>query len=315
MQKDKSFVSLILKIEHLEPAHATKVHELEEALKKDFEYYEIILVMNGMAASEKNELNNILSKGSFKNLTLLWLKDRIHSEHAMLAGIHRSIGDFIFQIPFPNFDFENGLLGDMLNSLREQQVDVIAAVPQGNTPLSSRVFYGVFNSLSVNDTALATERILLTSRRSINAASKIRQNLKYFKLLLAQAGYQRSTLNYKALPMQTPLAQATSSERLELAFDLLLNYSVFGSRISFVMTALMMLFALFVGVYSIYSYLYFNVVSGWTSMMIFMSVSFAGVFFMLAILASSVRKLIDMIQNESAYKVEEIIHLKLEKTH
>lgn len=310
MLKDKSFVSLVFKIENSDHSYTANISAVESFLSKNFEYYEIILVLNGTSARSKNEINQTLSKSSFKNLTILWLKQRIHSEHAMLAGVQRSIGDFIYQIPFPNFDFENSLFVEMLTSLREGEVDVVAAIPQGNIPLSSKIFYRVFNSLSVSDAALSTERILLTSRRSINAASKIRQNLKYFKLLLAQAGYQRSSLSFEAKKTEFPLQQASSTERMELAFDLLLNYSVFGSRISFVMTAMMILFAIAVGVYSIYSYLYFNVVSGWTSMMIFVSVSFAGVFFMLAILASSVRKLIDMIQNDSAYKVEEILHIK-----
>ena len=91
-------------------------------------------------------------------------------------------------------------------------------------------------------------------------------------------------------------------EKINLGLDVLVNFSDIGIKIAINISMLFLLITLFTLGYTIYSYLTLDKIqSGWTTMMLFMSVSFSGIFFVLAILAKYMTVTMIEIKDRPSY--------------
>ena len=129
-----------------------------------------------------------------------------------------------------------------------------------------------------------------------------RQRMRYQKALLVHAGYQKKILTYK--PTTKSLRSIRSlSERVQLATDILISYTDLGARISFIFCSSFSLFSLCITIYALYAYFFKeNVISGWASMIVFVSVAFSALFFMIGLVGAYLRRILIEVQGAPPYR-------------
>jgi dolichol-phosphate mannosyltransferase len=154
---------------------------------------------------------------------------------------------------------------------------------------------------------LSTESFRVVSRRAINRVTEFKTQLMYRKALYHYCGLDTFQYNYSANNKKIKLYHLGFTERLRLATNIIIGYSNMGTRIAASLSVMFLGVALAAGVYTLFSYFFRNEIqSGWTTTMLFLSISFSGIFFILAILSEYMASLLAEMKNKNAYLVKSI---------
>ena len=98
--------------------------------------------------------------------------------------------------------------------------------------------------------------------------------------------------------------------RRDMAFNSLILFTNLGYQVSSLLAGMMMLAALFIGLYTIVIFVGAKPVEGWTTTMLFLSLAFFGVFAIFAIIIKYLSILIDLVFTKQQYAIEGIEKLK-----
>lgn len=223
-------------------------------------------------------------------------------ETAMNAGIDLAIGDFVFEFDSIELDYDLSLITDIYFKSLEGY-DIVSAVPN-NVKMTSKMFYKVFNKYANMENQLRTERFKIISRRGINRVDSMNVKIPYRKAVYANCGLKQTFIQYKVSPSSQ--GKSTIKDRRELAIDSLLLFTDIGYRISIFMATIMLLFSVFVAIYSIFIFVNGNPVAGWTTTMLFLSFAFFGLFSLLTILIKYTQLLLNLQFTKQDYIIEGI---------
>lgn len=219
----------------------------------------------------------------------------------MLAGVDFAIGDFVFEFDSPIINYK---LEEITNLYFKsmQGFDIVAASPNKELSNSSKVFYSYLNKISHRKMELTTETFRIISRRALNRVLKNKEKLRYRKALYHYSGFNTFIHKYDVINDKNIESSLNLREKINLASDVLINFSDIGIRIAMNISIFFTIIALGTLVYTVYSYLTLdNIQAGWTTMMLFMSVSFSGMFFLLAILAKYMTAAMNEIKEGPSY--------------
>lgn len=199
------FLSVVTVIDQSE-----EIQRLPELLKNlygelngRFSDFEIILVnnTNGQRFDEKiTPLNTALKQ----NIFLLNLSSPVNKNHAIVAGLDRSNGDYTIIFEF-EFYQKTALVGQLFEESNKGNDIVYLRAKHRLSNLRFRVFYKLFywilrnySTLSIDDRAHDTRII---SRRALNSLLRLRENLRYMKAIYSIVGYRTAHLDVD-VPLQ-----------------------------------------------------------------------------------------------------------------
>ena len=137
------------------------------------------------------------------------------------------------------------------------------------------------------------------SRRGINRVHAISPGLPYRKAAYAASGLAQSTLTFEGV-----MARRTGN--MTLAADSLVLYTNAGFKLSFGVAAGMMALALLELVYTLAVFFGHRFVEGWVTTMFVLTVGFAGVFGILAIVIKYLSLILEMVFRRQTYLVESV---------
>ncbi|HOV79234.1 MAG TPA: glycosyltransferase [Bacillota bacterium] len=308
---EKNFVSAVVYVRNNEKELELFFRGLTEKLYENFEAFEIIFI-NDYSSDKSVEIIKRVSKVlAGMTISIVNLSYYHGLETAMVAGVDLAIGDFVFEFDSPVVDYDfNEIMRVYYHSLKGY--DIVSTSPETRGNFASRCFYSIFRRYSKNYVQLNTERFRILSRRAINRINILSSSIPYRKAVYYNCGLKTSTLFY--VPIRKVMINFNDqqcSERLELAFNSLLIFTNLGARIALCMAVLMAFISLFMLGYTVYVYTVFDrVVEGWTTIMLFVSVSFTGVFILLAILIKYVSLILYLQHTKQNYVFESIEKLK-----
>ena len=190
-----SLISVIQKPADIKglPVFLKKVHDL---MTSNFSDYEVILINNLPGYNLGDELKQ-LEKVYKNQVFILNLSTSINKNHAIIAGLDRSNGDYtvVFELEFA----DNPELILQLFQKTQENYDIVYLRGTGpKVSLLYQLFYRIFYFLLRNYSSLKidarayTTRII--SRRALNSLLKLRENLRYMKALYSIVGYNTSYL-------------------------------------------------------------------------------------------------------------------------
>jgi polyisoprenyl-phosphate glycosyltransferase len=300
--KEKAFVSFVVQVERVTTMELSALERVDQFFASVFQNHEIVIVDN---TGEKEPYTLLIKAAQRLSglVSVVKLSTQRPVEIAMLAGVDKAIGDYIFQMQALILDFDFTLLEQIFKTCA-RGTDIVFASPSEKVPATSKLFYALFNRLSHITDSLKTDRIVLASKRALNAVVNTKQRFRYQKALLALSGFSREWVEYQPLKEQA-VTKRSFGRRVQLAVDLFIAYSTVGVRIGFVFSALFLAFSIAIGTFAIYSFVSRqNILSGWTSLMLFLSVSFTGLFFLLGIVSEYLRHILLETQGTPLYIVE-----------
>ena len=300
--KEKKVVSAVIYLHNNENVIVPFVKTIVSTLEGIFEKAEIIIV-NDASADKSVEL--VKNDASLKGHSISIIQMSFHQgiEVSMTAGVDLSLGDFIFEFDDLLIDYDISLIEKSYRKLIEGN-DIVTVSPINSNSLVSTIFYKVYNYFSVSGYKIQSDRFRILSRRSINRAYSISKSIPYRKALYANSGLKISSITY--LPNKNREKKSSFFQN-KMAINTLIIYTNLAFRISIAITLLLFLFTLGTVFYTIM--IYFSdkkPIEGWTTLMMLISGSFSGLFFLLAIIIKYLSLLVELVYSKKMYLFESI---------
>lgn len=298
--KEQVFVSIVLYANNEQDTIEKALLQIDRFMERSFQYYEIIVVNDASNDSTLMKLRIVAEqlKGS---LIILNLSRKHGIEKAMMAGLIKSMGDFVFEIENTVFDFQVEQILDMYK-IALTGSDIVVLAPVTSPSWTSKMFYKIINSISYLKLDLRTETVRLVSRRALNAMLNLKEKVRYRKALYSYTGYSKKNITYNPDKSKTILVRKFNQENIGTAFDIIVSFSNIGLKFAHYLSITFFLFSLFMGVYALYNYIFNEfVVQGWTTLMILISSGFAGLFFIVGMLGEYISRILIEIQDRPAY--------------
>lgn len=281
------------------------VHFLESIAKTTnalFEKTEIIVVND---FSTDQSVQKIKESTVLKNEQLTILQMSFHQglEIAMTAGVDLSAGDFVYEFDDITLDYDLLFIEKAYRKLIEGN-DIVSVSPRRFNSFSSKLFYKVYNTFSKSKYKIRSDRFRVLSRRSINRAYSISIAIPYRKALYANSGLKNETLIYEN---QSNLVNTKSVFRNKMAINTLIIYTNLAFKISIGITLLLFLTTLSMIFYALIIYFgNYKPIEGWTTLMMIISGSFSGLFFLIAIIIKYLSLLLELVYYKKSYFFESI---------
>lgn len=300
--KEKKVVSAVLYLYNNEDVIVPFVKTIATTLDALFEKIEIIIVND---ASTDRSVEVLKSNLELKNYSISIVQMSFHQgiEVSMTAGVDLSLGDFIYEFDDLLIDYDISLIEKSYRKLIEGN-DIVTVSPSKSNSFISNLFYKVYNYFSISGYKIQSDRFRILSRRSINRAYSISKSIPYRKALYANSGLKISSIAY--MPNQNR-EKSKNFFRNKMAINTLIIYTNLAFRISIAITLLLFLFTLGTVFYTLM--VYFSdkkPIEGWTTLMILISGSFSGLFFLLAIVIKYLSLLVELVYSKKVYLFESI---------
>jgi len=302
MIKEAVFISVVTYLYNDEKRVNNFLKSIDAILHHRFETYEIILVND---FSTDQTLTNVRTtiKEINGNVILVDLSRKHGIEQAMMAGLERSVGDFIFEFDSANIDYPIDVVHEVYQ-VAVTGYDIVSASAIKESPFSSRVFYRLINKMSYLDLDLSTESFRLVTRRALNAVLNLKEKVRYRKALYAFTGYAKTKVQYQPINNVASRRKSLSNENINLALSVIVSFSDFGLKLAHYIAILFLAISLSVIGYSLFQYFFKqNIVEGWTSLMILVAFGFSGIFFILGMLGEYIGRILTETQNRPSYTI------------
>lgn len=295
--REKNFVSCVVYL-HNDGRLATEFMSVICSIMKDnFEKYEIICVNDGCVDDTVELLKEFLAGETRKPMvSLINLSYYQGVESAMNAGRDLAVGDFIFEFDKCKMDFDPSLVMGVYRKALEGY-DVVAAAPRFGIPLTSRLFYLVYNWGSRYKGKIRQERFRVISRRAVNRVNQMNVYIPYRKAMYMNCGLKTDTICYDNKEMiKRRRNREERDSRSTLALDTIIIFTDVLEKLSMMVSvvlfgALLIMFGYLV--YSIFSKV--RPVEGWLSTMSLMSFGF----FMMSVMLTLILKYLSVLLNMS----------------
>jgi glycosyltransferase involved in cell wall biosynthesis len=223
--KDPTFVSAIIRVAEKPGVVREALLSLDQFLYDKFKAYEIVVVNDAESDHVGKAIADV--KGDLHGVVVV-LEMAYHQgvETAMLAGLDRAMGDFVYEIDDARLDYAIEILDEMY-SVARSGYDVVAAVPE-NLPIRLKAFYWACNRLSSFSPRLGYERIRISSRRAVDALLQQPERVRYRQVLYRYSGYRHSIVRYRS----NDKAALRRSGQLTFGIDIFWSFADAGVGIS-----------------------------------------------------------------------------------
>lgn len=304
LDKEKNFISIVVYLKNAEDKIEKFSKDIDSFFRDKFLSYEFVFVndnSNDKTKEKLKEISDILSG----NVVVVDLAYEHGIELGMLAGVDFAIGDFVFEFDSIDINYDlNEIMKIYEKSM--QGYDIVAASPNTKLNFSSSIFYKILNIVSYKHMNLTTEIFRVISRRAINRILKNKEKFRYRKALYHYSGF--NTFVYKYNPINDIKIENKMSlkEKINLGCEILMNFSELGVKLASSISLMFLLFTVLVIIYTVYLN---KIQEGWTILMVFMSISFSGVFLILAILAKYMTITMKEVKESPSYIFKRIDRL------
>ncbi|MDB3980057.1 glycosyltransferase [Candidatus Marinimicrobia bacterium] len=290
--KEQVFISIVVYAYNEEISIKKFLENILSFLENKFEHYELLIVNDSSTDSTKSIVKEFLKDKEHNNITMINLSKRHGLETAILVGVDYAIGDYVIEIDSPSMPYKIEYLNELYIKSSEG-FDIVSLKLNKNLKITSTIFYKILNKFSKIKVDDKSEIGFILSRRAINAISRVKDKIKYRKIIHNFSGFNKTSISVDIDPSK--IKSLNSSERIEMASDILFSYSDIGFKISYYIAVTFMIISLALGVYTVINY-FFNqdLVTGWTTMMMFMSIGFSGIFFVF----SNLSKILSLMNKE-----------------
>ena len=306
MNKEKNFISAVIYVHNNELQIKDFLRTVSTVLEQNFEKSEVICVNDFSDDNSVAKIKEVSKEFSKTCISILNMSYFHGVEVAMTAGVDLAIGDFVYEFDSTVLDFDKEEIMKVYHKSLEG-FDIVSASPNKTKRKSSRLFYSVFNRFSGLNYKMTTERFRILSRRVINRISAMNKTMPYRKPVYAACGLKTTNLVYKVTAnIKEKEDSFIKNYRKVLAEDSFIIFTDLGYRISRGIAIFLLFFTVCVGIYSVVYKIIRNPVPGWTSTILFLSVSMFFMFMILTIILKYLQILVNLVFKKTRYNFESI---------
>lgn len=302
--KEKGYISVVCYLQNDSKTIEAFIREVSAFLLESFESLQFVFV-DDFSSDNTFDITSKLMEDMKLSGSILRLSQKHGRERGVLAGLDKAVGDFIFDFDSPIIDFPLSLCTQSFEKIKSGK-DIVVVHPKDPVDLFTQIYYYLFNKFSYLSEPIATERMQVMTRRALNSILTINERVRNKKALLSLAGFPRERIPYTPINKKY-VDKRPFSEKLSYALESLISYTFIGSRAPMLFSVIFFIISILIGVWATYNYLYTPNVAGigWASTMGFLSISFSGLFFILAILSEFLIKILRESVNIPIYTISQ----------
>jgi polyisoprenyl-phosphate glycosyltransferase len=306
INKEKKLISAVIYLHNSQDEILEFLKKIINLISNSFDKFEIIIVND---CSLDNSIDLIKKNEELKSQNISVINMSVYQglEISMCSGIDLSIGDFVYEFDDLNIDYNENLIFESFIKITKGY-DIVSVSPNKSNSIFSNIYYKIFNNFSKSKYKIRSERFRILSRRAINRAYSINKTIPFRKALYANSGLKMDVITYRpSQKLIRKLTKETSLFRNKMAINSFIIYTNLAFKISLLITIILFCFTMLSSFYTFY--IFFSEkkpIEGWTTIMLLISGSFSGIFFVLAIIIKYLSLLIEMIYTQKTYLVESI---------
>lgn len=306
-KKEKKFVSLVIYLHNMENEIVPFFKNIIPFFGENFEQYEVICVDDMCMDNTISVLKEYLEKHELSAMVNIVHMSFYHGlESAMNAGRDLAIGDFIYEFDTVYVDYKREVLECIYEKVFHGN-DIVAAGTKANTPLSSKIFYWLYNKTNDGRVKIGPETFRIVSRRAVNRVKTIGQYIPYRKAIYSNCGLNTVTVLYEPIEKVRKKNKRGERERFSLALDSFIYFTNALERVSAVICVVFLCISVGMGGYIIKDYMGGQtIVEGWMSTMGFLSLGFLGIFALLTIILKYLSVILNLIFKQQRYLISDI---------
>jgi glycosyltransferase involved in cell wall biosynthesis len=215
--KEKVFVSAVLYVHNERDTVLEGLLKLDSKFNELFQNYEIIIVNDASNDGTMEVIRHNADKIN-SNMTVITLSRKHGVESGIMAGLIKSMGDFVFEFETTKNDFPLDLIHTIYKTALTGFDIVVASVSTG-IPWTSKVFYKLVNKITYLQLDLRSESARMVSRRAMNAMLNLKEKVRYRKALYAYTGYSKKVIIYEPNSKHNSARAGLNRENISTAFD------------------------------------------------------------------------------------------------
>lgn len=304
--KEKNFISAVIYVNNNQEHIKEFLSNIYKTLDENFNKFEIIIVNDASTDETVKRVKEFSETVTSSVISIVNMSFYQGLELAMNAGVNLAIGDFVYEFDNVYKDYDNKIIIDLYYKSLEG-FDIVSATPKNYNSKSSKLFYKLFNSCANTMYELNTESFRILSRRGINRVHSMSKTIPYRKAIYSNCGLKIYNIVYDNKNYNFKMNKKIKNNRREIASNSLILFTDLGYKISIGMTLLMMLIAIATSVYVIITFLgNKRPIEGWTTIMLFLSGGFFGVFAIMAVIIKYLSLIVNLVFKKQQYIVESI---------
>lgn len=314
-----SFISLVTVVQY--PDEFRLLHDflsrVHSTLRDHFTDLEIVLINNTTVRDIHRWIGD-LDPLVRQDVYLLNLSSPVNRNHAVLAGLDRANGDYAVVFEFQFADHPEYIV-QLFDKAHEGNDIVYLQASQRRSGWRLGFFYKIFyyiirhySELQIDPRAHNTRII---SRRALNSLLRLRENLRYMKAIYSIVGYRTT-----AMPVSEPLLPDPGerfSEQVRTSLVAITSFTSFLRSLLFWIFLISLVFLIVVVVNAVkvkftnYDIVgkYHEAVSGWTFLVVLISIFFATMSFNIYIMSIYLSNIYHEIKQRPLYIIESVQRL------
>lgn len=274
--------------------------------------FEIIWVNDGSADSSQSTINLLLqdSADRITHQSIEFSKNFGH-EAAMIAGIDHAKGDAIICLD-ADLQHPPSKIAELLERYKGgADIVLTERTSRGDNGafkrVLSKVFYKTINWMSTfRFQENSTDFFLISRKVSRVLRSNFRERNRFIRGFIQTIGFNKSVVHYEAPAREHGTTSYSYRGLLRLAFNAIFAFSNKPLRLSLTVTLIFILMTIILGTYSLGVYFFGeDPPSGYTTIILFLSVSFTILFFLLTILFLYFEKALEEMRQRPIYIIKE----------
>ena len=255
----QAYVSLVL-LNQTNKTDWSQIEQIDEFLSKETRKHEIILV------TKKPNFDTLVKPLKLNGpLTIVTVQSTATTNDLIIAGLGRSVGDFVVEWALDASKIESGTIASLLLP-SDAGNELIECIPV-KFSLSTQFFYRLVNYLRPLNKPVRPSVARVYSRRALNWLLEANRYESHIMVLAAEFPLQKVV---HRLPIERADGKSLNERILE-GFTLLTKGSRFGTVVPLLLAGISSLFAVSIAIYALTVFLVSgDAVEGWTSIAVVM---------------------------------------------
>ncbi len=287
--------------------------ELIRNTSADNVLYEYIFINDGSTDNSLSLLSDIASKD--KRVKVISFSRNFGHEAAMIAGIDHSKSDVIICMD-SDLQHPPAMIGRMLEKYKEG-FDVVNMVRMKREDagfmkkISSKLFYHFINKIaSIKISENASDFFLVSKKVADVLRTNYRERTRFLRGIIQLMGFNKTTLEYVAQKRIAGNSKYSFFKLFALSFSAISSLSKLPLQLGIVFGMIFIFISVVLFIYSLIMWILETPISGYTTLIMFMS-AFAGIqLFILGIIGQYIGYVFDEIKGRPIYVIDNIIENK-----
>ena len=265
--------------------------------------WELIFVDDG---SKDNSLEIIERlHGQNKHIKVLALSRNCGHQMALTCGLDHAQGDAVISMD-GDMQHPPALIPELLR-IWESGYEIVQTIrldTQGVSWLkkkTSELYYKLINNLSSVNIRPGGSDFRLLDRQAVEALRKYREHDRFLRGMVTLLGFKMAEVPFVAPPRFAGKSKYSFAQMAKLAVDGIVGYSVVPLRAAFVAGIILALFSFLLFLHALYAYVCDEAVSGWTTIMVCLSLFGGTQLIMLGVMGEYLGRIYTEVKNRPLY--------------